>query len=82
MDEGMKQVLETEGTEAEKLQALFHHITDTIIRYGENQMELLKAINDQEELMKERIKVSTIRHAKSILDQCNAMLQHSKQKGV
>ena len=67
MDE-YKEIFETDLSEADKIAKAFHLIIDTIIGHSSNQIELLKAMNDREALIKEQIKLSTIQHATSIFD--------------
>jgi hypothetical protein len=56
--------------EMEKLKQSFHWLTSRIIQQSENEMELLRALSDQESLVKEQIKVSTIKYTQGIFEQC------------
>ena len=62
------EIFETDLSEADKIAKGFHHIIDTIITHAKNEIELRKAMNDRETLVKEQIKLSTIQHAKDIFD--------------
>ena len=55
-------------SEADKIAKGFHHVINTVITHSQNEIELLKAMNDRENLIKEQIKLSTIQHAKGIFD--------------
>ena len=61
-------IFETDLSEADKIAKAFHMVVNTIITHSNNQIELLKAMNDRETLIKEQIKLSTIQHATSIFD--------------
>ena len=62
------EIFESDLSEADKIAKAFHHVIGTITTHSNNQIELLKAMNDRETLIKEQIKLSTIQHAKSIFD--------------
>jgi len=51
----------------EKVKEAFSLITDFYIADGEREIELLRAMNDRENLVKAQIKVSTLRTAQAIL---------------
>jgi len=59
--------------EIEKLTRAFRLVTDKIIAYSEGEIELLRALGDPQELIKEQIKQSTIQHARSIYAQCHLL---------
>lgn len=63
-----EEIFSSDLSEAEKIAKGFHHIVDTIISHSQNEIELRKAMNDQETLVKEQIKLSTIQHVKGIFD--------------
>ncbi len=56
--------------EIEKIAQGYKSITDTIIEHSQNQIELTCAIQDKEALVKEQIKLETIKHARYILQTC------------
>ncbi|WP_420641196.1 hypothetical protein [Candidatus Leptofilum sp.] len=63
-----EEIFASDLSEADKIAKGFHHIISTIITHSQNEIELLKAMNDREHLIKEQIKLSTIQHAKSIFE--------------
>jgi hypothetical protein len=63
-------IITSELPEMEKLKQSFHWLTGWIIQQSENEMELLRALNDREGLVKERIKVSTIKYTQGIFEEC------------
>jgi hypothetical protein len=63
--------------EMEKLQQSFRQLTDMIIQQSENEIELLRALHDQDSLVKEQIKVSTLKYAQGIFEEC---YRRSKKK--
>jgi hypothetical protein len=57
--------------EVEKVTRAFEWVTGRIIEHTHHEIELAKAIQDQESLVKHYIKLETIKHARSILQQCH-----------
>ena len=72
MDE-MKHIAASDLPEIEKLTRAFRLVTDTILAQSEREIELLRALGDSQELIKEQIKQSTIQHAQSIYAQCHLL---------
>lgn len=68
MNQEYEEIFESDLSEADKIAKAFHMVTDTIVTHTSNEIELLKAMNDRETLIKEQIKLSTIQHAKGIFD--------------
>jgi hypothetical protein len=56
--------------EMEKLRQGFEWITNLVIQQSEHEIELLKALHDQESLVKEQIKVSTLKYTQGIFKEC------------
>ena len=63
-----EEIFSSDLSEADKIAKGFHHIVSTIISHSQNEIELRKAMNDQETLIKEQIKLNTIQHVKGIFD--------------
>lgn len=63
-----EEIFASDLSEADKIAKGFHHIINTIIAHSQNEIELHKAMNDKETLVKEQIKLSTIKHARDIFD--------------
>ena len=68
MNKEYEEIFDTDLSEAEKIAKAFHQIIGTIETHTNNEIELLKAMNDRETLIKEQIKLSTIQHAKGIFN--------------
>ncbi len=68
--EEFKKIMKTDLSEAEKLMQSFRMITDSIVETAEQEIELVKAMGDRETLVKEQIKLATVRHARSIFAMC------------
>jgi hypothetical protein len=66
----LEQIYASDLPELEKLKQGFQWLTNLIIQQGENEIELLKALHDHEALVKEQIKVSTLKHAQVIFNEC------------
>lgn len=63
-----EEIFVSDLSEADKIAKGFHHIINSIITHSNNEIEILKAMNDRETLIKEQIKLSTIQHAQSIFN--------------
>ncbi|MCA9947226.1 MAG: hypothetical protein KC449_27295 [Anaerolineales bacterium] len=68
MNKEYEEIFDSDLSEAEKIAKAFHQIIGTIETHTNNEIELLKAMNDRETLIKEQIKLSTIQHAKGIFN--------------
>lgn len=69
MDE-YNQIMAGEMPPIEKLRAGFEWITDQILADAEREVELFRVMQDREALVKEQIKLSTVKHLRGIFDQC------------
>jgi hypothetical protein len=67
-------LLAADLSDLEKMTKAFRRITDQIIEYSTSEIELIKAMDDPEALVKEQIKMSTLRHAQQIFQECHMML--------
>lgn len=63
-----EEIFASDLSEADKIAKGFHHIVNSIITHTNNEIELRKAINDRETLVKEQIKLSTIKHVRGIFE--------------
>ena len=68
MQKEYEKIFDSDLSEADKIAKAFHFVINTIETHANNEIELLKAMNDRETLIKEQIKLSTIQHAKGIFD--------------
>ena len=64
--EAYKQIFASDLVEADKVAQAFDYVTSKIVAFAEQEIELLKVMNDQELLVKEQIKLSTVRHCRTI----------------
>ncbi len=55
-------VMASDLSELDKVKEGFKLVADFYIIHGEREIELLRAMNDRENLVKQQIKVSTVRH--------------------
>ncbi len=62
-------ILESDLPEIDKVAQAFGFITGQILDHGQKDMELFKAMGDQESLIKEQIKLETIRFARGAFNQ-------------
>ena len=63
-----EEIFTSDLSEADKIAKGFHHIINSIITHTINEIELRKAMSDRETLVKEQIKLSTIKHARDIFN--------------
>jgi hypothetical protein len=68
MQKEYEEIFESNLSEADKIAKAFHFVINTIETHTNNEIELLKAMNDRETLVKEQIKLSSIQHAKGIFN--------------
>ena len=68
MNREYEEIFESDISEADKIAKAFHMIIGSIETHTHNEIELRKAMNDRETLVKEQIKLSSIQHAKGIFD--------------
>mgnify|MGYP006969490412 CR=1 len=68
MQKEYEEIFESDLSEADKIARAFHFIINSIETHTNNEIELLKAMNDRETLIKEQIKLSSIQHAKGIFN--------------
>jgi hypothetical protein len=61
-----KEIQESGLSETEKLARTFTWLSEQAIQRGEEEIELLKALGDRETLVKEQIKVSTLKHSREL----------------
>ena len=71
-------ILASDLSEIEKLSKVFHWITDFYIEESSREIELHKALGDQESLVKEQIKQSVFKHAQSIFQQSHLLVTKRK----
>ncbi len=60
-------IMQSDLPAVEKVKEAFTLVTNFYIEYGEREIELLRAMNDRENMVKEQVKVSTMRSAQGIL---------------
>ncbi len=68
MQKEYEEIFDSDLSEADKIAKAFHFVINTIETHSNNEIELRKAMNDRETLVKEQIKLSSIQHAKGIFD--------------
>ncbi len=68
MQKEYEEIFDSDLSEADKIAKAFHFVINTIETHSNNEIELLKAMNDRETLVKEQIKLSSIQHAKGIFN--------------
>jgi hypothetical protein len=66
----LEQIFISDLPELEKLSRSFDQIIKFYVTYSEREIELLKAMGDKENLVKEQIKLSTIKHVRGIFAYC------------
>jgi hypothetical protein len=66
----MQEIKHSNLSEAEKLAAAFDHTTKRIIEHAQYEIELARAKHDREAVIKQQIKMETLKHARGIFQDC------------
>jgi hypothetical protein len=61
-------VMGSDLAEIDKLKEAYKLVSDFYIIHGEREIELHRAMNDRENMIKQQIKVSAIRHMQEVFD--------------
>ena len=77
----MEEIMQRDEPELERLKAAFEHITDQILEHSAHELELARALHDEQEVVKTHVKLETIKHARSILDMCYKLVVRSRNDG-
>ena len=64
--EAYKQIFKSDLSDVEKVAQAFDHVTNKIMSFSENEIELLKVMDDRDAIIKEQIKLSTVKHCRTI----------------
>ena len=67
----IKSIETSELSDVEKLTQAFAWITGRIVENGQHEVELARAMQDNERLVKEQIKLSVMQHARDIFYFCH-----------
>lgn len=62
----IRALLASDMPDIDKLRQFFGDVTDQIVQYARHDIELCRAMQDDESLLKVQIKMSTIQHARQI----------------
>ncbi len=66
----LEKIFAAEIPEIEKLSQSFDLITQMILKHSDHEIELLRALNDRENLIKEQIKNGSVKHIRSVFEHC------------
>jgi hypothetical protein len=69
MDE-ISEILSTDLPDLEKLAQAFQAITARYVEHAHHEIELARALQDPESVVREQIKLGVMEHARSIFDDC------------
>ena len=64
------QIFSSQSSEIDRLAEVFHFILEQHLTDTAREMELLQAMGDKGQLVKEQIKYSTVQHVQSVFDDC------------
>ncbi len=67
----LDEIFDSDQAEIAKLAQAFEWITGQHIEHGEREIELFRAMQDQEMLIKEQIKLSTIKYTRGVFNDCH-----------
>ena len=57
----------------------FWEITDSFLAYAQSELEVARAMNDREEVIRRQIKMEMMKHARSILDHSIRAVQRASE---
>jgi hypothetical protein len=63
-------ILATDLPDVDKLAQAFDAITARYVEHAQHEIELARALQDPESVVKEQIKLGVMEHARTILDDC------------
>jgi hypothetical protein len=66
------------GSQIERLSLAYRWITDRIIEQGMNDVDLARALRDEESLIKNQVKTEAIKHARAIFQTCHLLATGKK----
>jgi hypothetical protein len=66
----INEIKASDQSEVEKVAQAFDWVTSQIVENGQREIELAKAMKDQDSLVKEQIKLSMMNHARGIFQAC------------
>jgi hypothetical protein len=66
----VQQIKDSDASDVDKLAWAFQHITGSIVEHAGREVELARALHDQEAVVKHQIKMETIKAARSIFQDC------------
>jgi hypothetical protein len=69
MDE-FDQIMQMDIPDLEKMAKAYDHVTRMYLEHSQKELEVLKALNDRESLVKEQIKLETVKFCRGIFDDC------------
>ena len=76
--EKFDEIVTSDLPDIEKLKQTFTLITQRYLDFSEKEIELLKAMGDQENLIKEQIKHNTVQHVQGIFGNCYTRITGKK----
>jgi hypothetical protein len=70
MMKNVNEIVRSKRPDVVRLVLSFDEITSQIITQSESEIEVLRALHDQDGVVKEQIKMETLKHARAILQHC------------
>lgn len=68
--EEFNEIIESDLPEIERLAQAFDWVTGRYIEHSQQEIELLRALQDKESLVKEQIKLEMMKHVRSMFHTC------------
>jgi hypothetical protein len=66
----IKAIKSSDLSDMDKVAQAFEWVTSRVIENGEREVELARALQDRDAVVKEQIKLSMMRHAREIFNDC------------
>lgn len=77
----MDEIMRREIPDVDKLKMAFEYVTDAFFEQTQRKLDLARAMNDREAIVKEQIKIEVMKGARGIFQSCYARVRQSKGKG-
>lgn len=70
----IQEIADSEHADIEKLTRAFRWVTDRAIQEAEREVELARALQDRESVIRVQIKTETLKHAQVVLNECHLQI--------
>ena len=76
----IEDILVSDLTQVDKLRAAFSRITDQMVEHSIRDIEIKRALGDQEAVIREQIKMESLKYAQNLLAECYQVIMHAEDQ--